>query len=51
MTHIWNSQRAATAFHNLQRDAIIVDRRSQDRESPVEEEEADWHEEDDPRVV
>ena len=51
MTHIQNSWRAATAFCNLQHDGIIADRRSQDRESPVEEEEVDWHEEDDPRAV
>ena len=51
MTHIRNSRRAATAFRNLQRNGIIADRRSQDRESPVEEEEVDWHEEDDPRAV
>ena len=51
MSHIQNSQRAATAFRNLQHDDIIADRRSQDRESPVEEEEVDWHEEDDPRAV
>ena len=51
MTHIRNSQRAATAFCNLQRNGIIADRRSQDRESLVEEEEVDWHEEDDPRAV
>ena len=52
MTHIRNSGRAATAFRNLQRDGIIADHRSQDRESPVEEEEeVDWHEEDDPRAV
>ena len=50
MTHIRNAQRAATAFRNLQRDGIIADRRSQDRESPVEEEEVDWHEED-PRAI
>ena len=29
---------------------ILADRRSQDRDSPVEEE-VDWHEEDDPRAV
>ena len=51
MTHIRNSRRAATAFCNLQRNGIIADCRSQDRESPVEEEEVDWHEEDDPRTV
>ena len=51
MTHIQNSQRVATAFRNLQRNGIIADRRSQDRESLVEEEEVDWHEEDDPRAV
>ena len=51
MTHIRNSRRVATAFRNLQRNGIIADRRSQDRESPVEEEEVDWHEEDDPRAV
>ena len=45
-----SSQRAATTFHNLQRDGILTDRRSQDRDSPVEEE-VDWHEEDDPRAV
>jgi len=48
VTHIRNSRKAATAFRNLQRDGIIADRRSQDRGSPVEEEEVDWHEEDDP---
>ena len=51
MTHIRNSRRAATAFRNLQRNGIIADDRSQDRESPVEEEEVDWLEEDDPRAV
>ena len=51
VTHIRNLQRTATAFRRLQRDGILADRRSQDRESPVEEEEVDWHEEDDPRAV
>ena len=51
MTHIGSSRRAATTVRNLQRNGIIADRRSQDRESPVEEEEVDWHEEDDPRAV
>ena len=30
---------------------ILGDHRSQDRDSQVEEEEVDWHEEDDPRAV
>ena len=51
VTHIRDSRRAAIAFRNLQRNGIIADRRSQDRESPVEEEEVDWHEEDDPHAV
>ena len=41
----------ATAFCNLQHAGILTDRRSQGRDSPVEEEEVDWHEEDDPGAV
>ena len=51
MTHIRSSQKAATAFSNLQPDSILADHRSQGRDSLVEEEEVDWHEEDDPGVV
>ena len=51
MTHIWNSQRAATTFRNLQCDGILADCRSHDRDSPVDEEEVDWHKEDDPSPI
>ena len=51
MTHIWSSQRAATAFRNVQHDGILSNHRSQGRDSPVEEEEVDWHEVDDLGVV
>ena len=47
MTHIRSSQKAATTLRNLQRVGILTDRRSQNRDSPVEEEEVDWYEEDD----
>ena len=45
--HIQSSRRVATAFRNLQRAGILNDRRSQGRDSPIEEEEVGWHEEDD----
>ena len=51
MTHIWNSRRSATALRKLQYDGILADRRSQDRDSQIDEEEVDWHEEDNPRAV
>ena len=51
MTHIRSSRKAATAFRNLQHAAILAARPVQDRDSPVEEEEVDWHEEDDPGAV
>ena len=51
VTHIRSSQKAATAFCNLQCTGILADHRSQGRDSPVEEEEVDWHEEDDPGAV
>ena len=51
MNHIQIFQRAATAFCNLQRTGILDDHRAQGRDSLVEEEEVDWHEEDDPGAV
>ena len=51
MTHIRSSRKAAIAFGNLQHDGILDDRRSQGRDSLVEMEEVDWHEEDNPGAV
>ena len=51
MAHIRSLQKAATTFRNLRRTGILAGRRSQGRYSPIEEEEVDWHEEDDPGAV
>ena len=51
VTHIQSSQKVATTFCNLQRTGIFADSLSQGRDSPVEEEEVDWHEEGDPGDV
>ena len=51
MTHIRSLLKAATAFCNLQRVGILATHHPQGRDSLVEEDEVDWHEEDDPTAV
>ena len=41
----------ATAFYNLQHNGILANRRSQGRDSLVEDEKVDWHEEGDLNAV